>query len=122
MSFTITVRHSAVWVEYLEKVDALDVIHRNKDVTFLEHLTQTRKVVFDYSKVKENRISQDDTRGIGVLARLQAEFIPNVHVILIPNDDESEAKAQYYSTILASTSWRVDIVRHVEEAVKLLTS
>lgn len=120
MPHSISVRNNAIWVKYIDRVDALDVIQRGYDDAFLALLAQTKKVVFDYSSVKENCISQEDTRGIAVLARLQTEFVTDVHVILIPNDDESEKKARYYSEFLKETSWRVDIVRTVDDAFDLL--
>lgn len=122
MGFRVTYKPDYIHVEYLDYVDACDVVTQVNDDSFWERLSKVKKVLFDYSLAKEVSIRREDIKDFAIIARVQADLIGPVDVVTLIPDPNRLENAKHYKANSESPNWRVHITTSQNQADEILST
>jgi hypothetical protein len=122
MAYTITIEQGIVRVDFHGVVDGLDIVHLTKDPEFLPAFRRYAKAIYNFSTADEVQITAEENRSFATLGSIEANFVENLHAVIVLSRPEGRPNAKIYQSGLASSSWHIDIVDTLDEAIQCLSA
>lgn len=120
MSYQITYHPGWIHVEYMDDVDAYDIITQANDPAFLNELEKVKTVFYDYSNVRRISFNEEDLKGFATMAKVKGSLIGPINAITMisPDGDIDDVKA--YKHYAECPEWQVHIAATMAEAQALI--
>jgi hypothetical protein len=121
MAHVITIREDFVHVQFLGKVDALDIFPMLKDPKYLPNVSKLSKVICDFVSASDVFFSEDDAKSFAVLGNVESNFINSLHTVIVMKDiKKNNHRALSYINSLSSKAWKTDLAECLEHAEEML--
>ena len=120
MSYRIQLEEDLLHLQYIGHVNGLQVVQVINDVRFLPNLHKVKYAFFDFSAAQEVDLSLDEVKSFGTVGKVEANFIEDLHVIIIMKSDNGRERAEHYVKTLGCKNWHFDIVLSLEQARKII--
>ena len=108
-------------VEFHGVVDGLDIVHLTKDPEFLPELKHYAKAIYNFKAAEVVQITAEENRSFATLGLIEANFVEDLHAVIVLSRPEARSNAKVYQAGLANSPWHIDIVDTLDEAMAFLT-
>lgn len=122
MSFHINIVDQVIHIQFSGSVDGLEIMQIIGDDGFIPQLQTFQKVIFDYGQTEDVDMSMEETKSFATIGKINANFIDNLHMVIIASGPEGKERAEFYRQNVGSPNWKIDIVDSPAVAFALLTS
>ena len=122
MSYEITSTNDKLCIEFNGVLNALDLILLNQSQDYKSRLKKAHKLMLDFSRITGSELTEADTHGLLMLAKLDSDKVQNIRLFIITAMTDSETIEKLCTEIFAQTSWQVRVFDSRRQAYDLFNS
>ncbi|MDP5033152.1 MAG: hypothetical protein NWQ54_04930 [Paraglaciecola sp.] len=120
MQYEISTVNDTVTVKFEGTLSALDLIFMNQDPSYRQALNHNTKLFLDFSQIVGSTLTAEDTTGLALLGKRDAEKATNIHLVILLGYAEAESIGMVLKTIFAGSTWKVTVAETRDEARQAL--
>jgi hypothetical protein len=120
MSYQIINENDLLKIEFNGSLNALDLIFLHQSQDYKTAIQNKKKMLIDFSGISHSQISDEDTKGLAMLGKMDAHDVKNLHLVIVVADKDADSTQILFEKVFADVSWRINIVESVKQANILL--
>ncbi|GAA0854276.1 hypothetical protein [Aliiglaciecola litoralis] len=120
MSYRISIKDDILHLQFIGHVNGLHVVKVIGDEQFFPNLHKVNFALFDFSAAQEVELSLEEVKSFGTIGKIEANFIDNLHVVIILRNENGRARAEHFINSVGCQNWKFDISLDLPSAFRCI--